>query len=88
MLIKIIECASTFLPFLGKNKTKELKEFSELITGQYEFLMGQLEKILKDYFEVSVKVREMHVEMVELRNELARAHAERCTMLECKERME
>lgn len=86
IVIKILELVSGVIPFLGKKKTAELKEFSELITCQYEFLMEQLEKLLKDYFEISIKVREMHVEIFELRKELACAHAERCKALECKER--
>ena len=32
---------------------QEVKEFSELVKGQYSFLMQQLEKVLKDYFDLS-----------------------------------
>ena len=47
----------TILPFLGNSRKKrqmmaqEVKEFSELVKDQYTFLMQQLEKVLKDYFE-------------------------------------
>ena len=49
----------TILPFLGSSRKKrqmmaqEVKEFSELVKDQYTFLMQQLEKVLKDYFDLS-----------------------------------
>ena len=36
---------------------QEMKEFSELVKDQYAFLMQQLEKVLKDYFDLSSKVK-------------------------------
>ena len=63
MLDKIIEIIMTILPFLGNSRKKrqmmaqEVKEFSELVKDQYTFLMQQLEKVLKDYFDLSSKVR-------------------------------
>ena len=59
----------TILPFLGNSRKKrqmmaqEVKEFSELVKDQYTFLMQQLEKVLKDYFDLSSKVKEMHAEI-------------------------
>ena len=73
MLDKIIEIIITILPFLGSNRKKrkvmaqEVKEFSELVKDQYTFLMQQLEKVLKDYFDLSSKVKEMHTEIFSLR---------------------
>ena len=73
MLDKIIEIIMTILPFLGSNRKKrkvmaqEVKEFSELVKDQYTFLMQQLEKVLKDYFDLSSKVKEMHTEIFSLR---------------------
>ena len=49
-----MECLVAILPFFRKKGTA--KEFSELITDQYGFLMVQLEKALKDYFDLSAKV--------------------------------
>ena len=46
---------------------QEVKEFSELVKDQYTFLMQQLEKVLKDYFDLSSKVKEMHTEIFSLR---------------------
>ena len=55
MLDKIIDIIMTVLPFFGGRKKRqqmmqEVKEFSELVKEQYNFLMQQLEKVLKDYF--------------------------------------
>ena len=47
---QLLECLLALLPFFKKKNAKEVKEFSDLITGQYEFLVTQLEKVLKDYF--------------------------------------
>ena len=82
-ILKIVE---VILPFLKKKDAKEIKEFSELVTGQYEFLTSQLEKVLKDYFEVSAKVHEMHSEIFNLKAQLAEAVKLQCTAKECTER--
>ena len=71
------------LPFFKKKNAKEVKEFSDLITGQYEFLVTQLEKVLKDYFELSARVKEMHTAMFGLKEQLARSLSEQCTVHEC-----
>ena len=50
---KMLECLLAFLPFLSKRskkKVEKMKEFSELVREQYGFLVGQLEKVLQDYF--------------------------------------
>ena len=71
---KVVECLVAILPFFRKKGTA--KEFSELITDQYGFLMVQLEKALKDYFDLSAKVKEMHEEIFSLREQ-------RCRNTEC-----
>ncbi|NDV64547.1 hypothetical protein [Bacteroides sp. 224] len=73
LIIKLTECIAVILPFLKKKNAKEIREFSELIMDQYTFLVDQLEKVLKDYFELSDKVKEMHAEIFRLREEIARA---------------
>lgn len=84
---KIIEVVATLLPFLKKKNAKEIREFSELITAQFEFLVKQQEKALSDYFDLSDRVKEMHTEIFGLRQELIKAMAERCEIQGCKERM-
>ena len=54
MLDKIIDIIMTVLPFFGGRKKRqqmmqEVKEFSELVKEQYNFLMQQLEKVLKEF---------------------------------------
>ena len=71
---KVVECLVAILAFFRKKGTA--KEFSELITDQYGFLMVQLEKALKDYFDLSAKVKEMHAEIFSLREQ-------RCRNTEC-----
>lgn len=49
MLDKIIDIIMTVLPFFGGRKKRqqmmqEVKEFSELVKEQYNFLMQQLER--------------------------------------------
>ena len=81
----------TILPFLGSNRKKrkamaqEVK-FSELVKDQYTFLMQQLEKVLKDYFDLSSRVKEMHTEIFSLRGQLAQAAALQCINKECPQR--
>ena len=92
MLDKIIEIIMTVLPFLGSSRKKrkvmaqEVKEFSELVKDQYTFLMQQLEKVLKDYFDLSSRVKEMHTEIFSLRGQLAQAAALQCSNKDCTQR--
>ena len=92
MLDKIIEIIITILPFLGSNRKKrkvmaqEVKEFSELVKDQYTFLMQQLEKVLKDYFDLSSKVKEMHTEIFSLRGQPEKAATLQCIHKECSQR--
>lgn len=91
MLDKILDIIMTILPFLGSRKKRkvmvqEVKEFSELVKDQYSFLMQQLEKVLKDYFDLSTRVKEMHTEIFSLKGQLAQAAALQCANKECPQR--
>lgn len=91
MLDKIIDIIMTVLPFFGGRKKRqqmmqEVKEFSELVKGQYNFLMQQLEKVLKDYFNLSDRVKEMHSEIFSLKGKLSEAIALQCVNKECIQR--
>ena len=91
MLDKIIEIIMTILPFLGNRKKRkamaqDVKEFSELVKDQYTFLMEQLEKVLKDYFDLSARVKEMHTEIFSLREHLAQAATVLSVSKECLQR--
>ena len=82
----------TILPFLGSSRKKrqimaqEVKEFSELVKEQYGFLMAQLEKVLKDYFDLSDRVKEMHAEIFSLKGRLSEAMTLQCVNKECIQR--
>lgn len=82
----VLQIIEVILPFLKKRSAKEIKEFSELVAGQYEFLTVQLEKVLKDYFGMSAKVHEMHTEVFNLKAQLAEALGKQCLTKECAER--
>ena len=91
MLDKIIDIIMTVLPFFGGRKKRqqmmqEVKEFSELVKEQYNFLMQQLEKVLKDYFNLSDRVKEMHSEIFSLKGKLSEAIALQCVNKECSQR--
>ena len=91
MLDKIIDIIMTVLPFFGGRKKRqqmmqEVKEFSELVKEQYNFLMQQLEKVLKDYFNLSYRVKEMHSEIFSLKGKLSEAIALQCVNKECIQR--
>ena len=91
MLVKIIDIIMTVLPFFGGRKKRqqmmqEVKEFSELVKEQYNFLMQQLEKVLKDYFNLSDRVKEMHSEIFSLKGKLSEAIALQCVNKECIQR--
>ncbi|MEY8687133.1 hypothetical protein AB9N12_13690 [Bacteroides sp. AN502(2024)] len=91
MLDKIIDIIMSILPFLGGRKKRqqmlqEVKEFSELVKEQYSFLMQQLEKVLKDYFNLSDCVKEMHSEIFSLKGKLSEAVTLQCVKKECIQR--
>ena len=91
MLDKIIDIIMTVLPFFGGRKKRqqmmqEVEEFSELVKEQYNFLMQQLEKVLKDYFNLSDRVKEMHSEIFSLKGKLSEAIALQCVNKECIQR--
>ena len=101
MLDKIIDIITAILPFFGGRKkrqqmmqdvkefselVKEVKEFSELVKEQYGFLMKQLEKVLKDYFDLSDRVKEMHSEIFSLKGKLSEAVTLQCVNKECIQR--
>lgn len=91
MLDKIIDIIMTVLPFFGGRKKRqqmmqEVKEFSELVKEQYNFLMQQLKKVLKDYFNLSDRVKEMHSEIFSLKGKLSEAIALQCVNKECIQR--
>ena len=75
IFLKILDCLTVVLPFLKKKDVKEIKEFSDMVAGQLDFLVDELKKVLDDYFELSAKMKEMHEEILSLRKQLERRFA-------------
>jgi hypothetical protein len=73
IIMRIMDCVLAVLPFLKKKDVKEIKEFSDMVAGQLDFLVDELKKVLDDYFELSEKMREMHEEILSLRKQLERS---------------
>jgi hypothetical protein len=68
-----VDCLLAVVPFLKKKDVKEIREFSDMVAGQLDFLVGELRKVLDDYCELSAKMREMHQEILSLRKKLEEA---------------
>jgi len=73
IFMKIVDCILAVVPFLKKKDVKEIREFSDMVAGQLDFLVGELRKVLDDYCELSAKMREMHEEILSLRKKLEEA---------------
>ena len=86
---KVLECLMAYLPFLskrGKKKMEKMKKFSELVREQYAFLVGQLEKVLQDYFGLSTRGKEMHTEIFSLKTKRVKELPRRCMRESCDKR--
>ena len=74
------------LPFLRKKDAKEMQEFTELVKGQFDYLMEQITRFETDYFELSEKVRQMYQEIITLNAQLSESLKTQCAVPGCKER--
>lgn len=54
---------------------EKMKKFSELVRERYAFLVGQLEKMLQDYFGLSTQVKEMQYRNILVENEVGKRTA-------------
>lgn len=73
LFFKIVNILTAVLPFLKGKDVKQIREFSDMVAGQLDFLVTELRKVLDDYFELSEKMREMHEEILSLRKQLEQA---------------
>ena len=53
---------------------------------QYAFLVGQLKKVLHDYFGLNTRVKEMHTEIFSLKTKLVKELPRRCMRESCDKR--
>jgi cell shape-determining protein MreC len=77
IFMRIVDVLSAVLPFLKKKDVAQIREFSDMVSSQMEFLIDQLKKVLDDYFQLSDKMTEMHEEILSLRKQLEQAFGTR-----------
>ena len=87
IISELLNVVTLVLPFLKKKDARELQEFTELVKGQFDYLMEQITKFEIDYFELSEKVRQMYQEMITLNASLTEAMKLQCGVLDCKNRI-
>ncbi|WP_321437367.1 hypothetical protein [uncultured Bacteroides sp.] len=82
----IVNILQIVLPFLKKKDAKEMQDFTDLVKSQFEYLMEQVTRFEKDYFELSEKVKQMYQEIITLNAQLNTALKGQCLVTVCKER--
>lgn len=83
---ELLNVFTLVLPFLRKKDAKEMQEFTELVKGQFDYLMEQITRFETDYFELSEKVRQMYQEIITLNAQLSESLKTQCAVPGCKER--
>lgn len=86
IISELLNVVTLVLPFLRKKDAKEMQEFTELVKGQFDYLMEQITRFETDYFELSGKVREMYQEIITLNAQLNTALKAQCAVTGCKDR--
>ena len=81
IFMRIVDVLSAVLPFLKKKDVAQIREFSDMVSSQMEFLIDQLKKVLDDYFQLSDKMTEMHEEILSLRKQLESAFGRGAALL-------
>ncbi len=71
---------------LFKNDPAKAREFSELITDQYDFLVEKIEQFQIDYFDLSTRIKLLYVEITSLREEISKSAGLRCYLTDCNQR--
>ena len=82
----LLNVLTLVLPFLKKKDAKEMQEFTELVKGQFDYLMEQITRFETDYFELSEKVKQMYQEIITLNARLSESMKLQCSTSGCKER--
>jgi len=86
VLNELLNVFTLVLPFLRKKDAKEMQEFTELVKGQFDYLMEQVTRFETDYFELSEKVKQMYQEIITLNARLSDSMKQQCLVPACKER--
>ena len=83
---QLLNVITLVLPIFKKKSTREMQEFTDLVKGQFDYLMEQVTRFETDYFELSEKVRQMYQEIITLNARLSEALKQQCLVPACKER--
>lgn len=84
---KLIEGLMVLLPFLKKREPQAVKEFTELVKGQYDYLLEIIQTFQRDYFELSQRLKRMNQEIISLNEQLRQALQLKCMVKECVNRV-
>ena len=89
MSIKIkllFEWLLNLLNLLKKDPAKA-REFSDLITDQYDFLVDKIEQFQNDYIELCERIKLLYDEISGLREEISKNAGLKCTVTDCNRRL-
>ena len=81
----IIEWLLSLLKLFKRDPAKA-REFTDLVTDQYDYLVEQIGKFQKDYFELCERIKLLYTEISGLREEMSRNAGLKCYTTECKQR--
>ncbi len=71
---------------LFKSDPAKAREFTDLVTDQYDYLVVQIEKFQRDYFELCERIKTLYTEISGLREEMSRNAGQKCMVADCKQR--
>jgi len=72
---------------LVKSDPAKAREFSDLITDQYDFLVEKIEQFQTDYIELCERIKLLYVEIAGLREEISKNAGLKCTVTDCNRRL-
>ena len=87
LIEKIVDGLLLLVPFLKKKDPRAVKEFTELVKGQYDYLLEIIQTFQHDYFELSERIRKMNEEILTLNERLREALQLKCGVKECLNRV-
>ena len=72
---------------LVKNDPAKAREFSDLVSDQYDFLVEKIEQFQTDYIELCERIKLLYVEIAGLREEISQNAGLKCTVIDCNRRL-
>jgi len=71
---------------LVKSDPAKAREFSDLVTDQYDYLVEKIELFQKDYFELCERIKLLYVEISGLREEMSKNAGLKCNVTDYNQR--